>query len=207
MHRIVAVVAAVVFGLPLVAGAQEKKKDAAAEAVEAQWAEFAKVGEEHKQLARLAGRWKVEVKSLYPNPDQPTTSEGTANFRVLLGGRYLQQNFRGEFEGQEFRGVGISGYDNTKGKYVGAWMDTMGTGIMTTEGEYNADKHELVETGVSSTPMGEAKFKMVSRYLDDDKFVFEMSMLDEAGKETKMMEMTYTRTEAPQKKKKKKAGE
>jgi hypothetical protein len=204
MFRIHGIVAAVVLAaVPQWAFAQEeKKKDAATEALEKQWEEFARVGEEHKQLARLAGQWKTEVKSYYPDPENPETSEGSATFRVQMGGRYLQQNFQGEFGGQRFRGMGLSGYDNFKKKYVGAWIDSMGTGIMTTEGEYDAKKHELVETGVSSGPAGEEKFKMVSRYLDDNKFVFSMYMVDADGKETKMMEMTYTRTEEPQKKKK-----
>jgi hypothetical protein len=168
--------------------------------LEQAWAAFAQPGEEHKQLRRLVGDWKIETKSFYPDPEKPTTSEGSATFRMLLGGRYLQQRFEGTFEGQEFRGMGLSGYDNAKKKYVGAWIDTMGTGIMATEGTYDEKKHELVETGVSSTPMGEQKFKMVSQYQSNDKFTFTMYMVDPNGQETKMMEMTYTR-QAEEKKK------
>jgi hypothetical protein len=199
-RRILAAV--VLAALPQFAlGQEEKKKDAATEALEKQWEEFARVGEEHKQLARLVGEWKTEVKTFYPDPANPETTQGSATFRALMGGRYVQQNFQGEFAGQRFRGMGISGYDNRKKKYVGAWIDTMGTGIMTTEGAYDEKKHELVETGVSSGPTGEEKVKMISRYLDDNKFVFEMYMVDGEGKETKTMEMTYTRTEEKQKNK------
>jgi hypothetical protein len=202
MFRTQVMVAAVFFAsLSVAAFGQEKPKDPAAQALEQQWAEFARVGEEHKQLARLAGQWKVEIKSFFPNPEKPEVSEGTATFRRLLEGRYVQQNFQGEVGGQTFRGIGISGYDNAKKKYVGAWIDTMGTGIMNTEGEYDVAKHELVETGVSSTPAGDEKFKLVSRYLDNDKFTFTMYMLDANGQETKMMEMAYTRQSEPKKKK------
>jgi hypothetical protein len=204
MSRTFSLVTAVLLAaIPLFAWGQETKKDAGAEELEKAWEEFGSVGEEHKQLARLAGEWKVETKSYYPDPEKPEISEGAANFRVLMGGRYLQQNFQGEVGGKQFRGLGLSGYDNAKKKYVGAWIDTMGTGIMTTEGEYDEKKHELIETGVSSGPTGPEKFKMVSRYLDNDKFTFEMYMVDAGGQETKMMEMTYTRQSEPKPKKKK----
>jgi hypothetical protein len=205
MHRTFAVVTILFAALPLVASGQETKKDPGAEELEKAWEEFARVGEEHKQLARLAGEWKTEIKSFYPDPSKPEVTEGTATFRSIMGGRYLQQNFRGEIGGKEFRGMGLSGYDNAKKKYVGAWVDTMGTGIMNTEGEYDEKKHELTETGVSSGPSGEEKFKMVSRYLDDNKFVFEMYMVDAQGQAAKMMEMTYTRQSEPKPKAKKTA--
>ena len=34
-----------------------------------------------------------------------------------------------------FKGTGIEGYDNGKKKFVGTWMDNMGTGIMMSEGD------------------------------------------------------------------------
>ncbi len=193
---------ALLVAIPAWSIADDAKKQPPADpsAAEQPWAEFAKLGEEHRQLARLVGEWKVEAKSYYANPDQPETSEGTATFRLLMGGRYLQQNFRGQFGGRSYRGMGVSGYDNAKKKFIGMWIDNMGTGMLTTEGAYNEETHELVETGVASSPSGEEKMKMVSRYVDDDQFTFTMYTVQPNGKEVKSMEMIYTR-QGDQKKK------
>src|SRR5438876_12293920 len=37
----------------------------------------------------------------------------------------------------KFKGMGIEGYDNTKKKFVGSWIDNMGTGIAFSEGTYD----------------------------------------------------------------------
>jgi hypothetical protein len=143
-----------------------------------------KPGKEHAHLRRLAGRWNCEVK-LFENPSKPVVTKATAFFRVLLGGRYVQQQFNGTMLGGPFQGVGTTGYDNAKKKYVS-------TGIMTTEGTYDVKTQTLAETGTTSTPMGPGKLRMISKYLSDDKFVFTMYM--PAGKgEHKLMEITYTR--------------
>lgn len=162
-------------------------------ALEKAWTEFATPGKPHEQFKRLVGRWDTQIKAFEPGAEEPSVSKGTANFRMLLGGRYLQQNFRGEMEGQSFRGIGVSGYDNAQQKYVGTWIDSMGTGIMHTTGSYDAKTNTLTETGESSSPMGPMKFRMTSKYISNDEFHFTMHMLLPGDAEMKMMEITYTR--------------
>lgn len=187
------------FGLVSGVSAQDKKKPDPKE-LEKAFEAFAKPGKEHAQLRRLVGRWDCEIKNYYPDPTKPSTSKGSATFRALLGGRYVQQQMRSSFDGKPFQGIGLSGYDNALKKYVGAWIDDMGTGIMTTSGTYDVKTQTFTETGESSSPAGTMKFKMVSKYLTKDKFTFTMYMIAEG--EQKMMEITYTRAAAPPKKKK-----
>lgn len=160
-----------------------------------------KPGKQHAQLRRLVGRWNCEVK-VFADPNKPTVTKATAVFRALLGGRYVQQQFKGTMLGAPFRGIGTTGYDNAKKKYVGTWIDNHNTGIMTTEGTYDPGTHTLTETGTTSTPMGSGKLRMTSKYLSRDRFLFTMYMPTGAG-ERKLMEITYTRAPAKPKKSKK----
>ena len=161
-----------------------------AEKIQKAFEAFAKPGKPHQQLKRLVGQWNTVSKSYPENPDLP--AEGKATFRMIMGGRYIQQRFQGEYAGKKFTGMGISGYDNASKKYVGIWIDNMGTGILRTEGEYDVKTHKMVEIGTSSSPLGPMKMKMVSDYVSNDKFVFTMFMVTPAG-EQKMMEIVYTR--------------
>ena len=43
----------------------------------------------------------------------------------------------GKMKDMQFKGMGIEGYDNVKKKFVGSWIDNMGTGIMMSEGTYD----------------------------------------------------------------------
>ena len=68
----------------------------------------------------------------------PMVMDGTSENRWVMGGRYLEQRFNGNFMGMPFEGIGYTGYDNVKKQYWGTWMDNMSTGMMTV--------HRLVPT-------------------------------------------------------------
>ena len=174
----------------------EDKKEPSPEEIQKAYEKFAKPGIHHKNLRRLVGRWKGEV-TQYMGP-KTSTSTGTAVFRSIMGGRYLVQNWRGSFEGKAFVGMSIAGYDNAKKKYVSSWIDSMGTGIMNSTGTYDVKKRTLTEIGVSSSPMGDMKFKMVSKYIDNDNFTLTMYMVSPEG-EKKAMFIKYTRDKSKRK--------
>lgn len=178
-------------------GQEKKEADSpgAEQAAELEaWAAYGTPGEPHKHLQKLAGEWKTVTKSYQPGADDPVeTVEGTAKFESILGGRFVRQTFKSTHLGMPFNGVGIMGYDNAKKKHVGTWIDSMGTGILTTEGDYDPDTHTATEFGTSSSPQGPMKFKMLTKYADEDNFTFTLYLLPGEDQEVKMMEIEYTR--------------
>ena len=50
---------------------------------------------------------------------------------MVMDGRYLVEEYDGEMMGQPFKGMGLMAYDNSEQRFVSAWIDNMGTGIMT----------------------------------------------------------------------------
>lgn len=189
---------ALVGGAMSSAVAQEKKKAEQPDQKQIQkmFEEFAKPGKEHKNFKRLVGRWSCAVTSYYPDPSKPQKTKGNAVFRLLLGGRYMQQNFRGMMDGKRFQGIGVSGFDNAKKKYVGTWIDNSSTSIMHSEGTYDPKTQTMTEVGTSSSPIGPMKMKMVTKYESNDKFHFTMYMLAGQG-EQKIMEIDYSRIRTP----------
>ena len=201
----VIIAAFVAFGLTAsVLAEEEEKKQPSPEEIEKMFAEFAKVGPQHKRLRKMAGVWSTESKSFYPDPENPTISKGMSTFKVLLGGRFVQQTFKGEYGGQPFQGMGLSGYDNAKKKYVGSWVDSMGTSIMASEGTFDEKTKTLTEIATSSSPIGEMKMKLTSKDLDENTMFFTMFNITPDGKEVKMMEITYKRMKKNKKNKKNK---
>lgn len=103
--------------------AQEKKdtktKGPSREEMMARWQESMTPGDSHKKLEYFVGSWNVKTES-WMNPDgPPTTSQGTAVYTMVFGGRYLQEDYSGDMMQQPFTGLGFTGYDNFKKKYVG----------------------------------------------------------------------------------------
>lgn len=160
------------------------------------YAAAAAPGAAHAMLAKSAGHWNTTVKSWHDPNGEPMVSTGTEESEMIFGGRYLTSHFKGSMMGQPYEGMGTTGYDNGKKKYVGTWFDSMGTGIMSYEGDYDAQKKELVCHGSYIDPvMGtETKARLVTRFLSDDQHVFEFwGPAPGADKDVKWMEITYTR--------------
>jgi len=132
-------------------------------------------GAPHRYLERMEGRWTFTT-TLWPAPSAPAVEYGgEAEKSMILGGRYLQEDMRGEIEDQSFTGRGVTGFDNLAGEFVNTWMDTLGTTIVVTrggwleEGESHELRGELRYPGVEEpVPM-----RTVTRVVDDDHHVFE----------------------------------
>jgi hypothetical protein len=155
----------------------------------------AKPGPEHAMLAQTAGRWNCTVKTWTDPSADPETSEGTEEAEMIFGGRYLRNHFKGSMMGKPYEGMGTLGFDNVKKKYVGNWMDSMGTGILSYEGDYNPQSKELVCRGAYADAMTgkDMDCRLVSRFVSDNQHVFEMWGPAPTGGEVKWMEITYNR--------------
>lgn len=176
----------------------EDKKPAAAPSEEEmmkKWEAAATPGAAHKALDALAGEWEVASKMWMAPDAPPLETKGKNTTRWILGGRFLQDDFDGEFQGKPMKGLGLTGYDNLKKKYNGLWMDTGGTGMFTSEGTASADGKSFTFTGKMDDPMTGEKdkpLKYTIQIVSHDKHIFEMFDLSN-GKSTKMIEMVYTR--------------
>jgi hypothetical protein len=156
--------------------------------------ELAIPGAPHKLLAGMAGNWSVKSTCCMEPGNPPIESTGSAEQKMILDGRFLQQEFSGDMMGSPFNGVGFTGYDNHTGKYVSTWMDTMGTGIYYFEGTADADGKTITQTCNYDDPVrGPLTWRSITRIVDNNTLEFEMYTIDNSGKEDKMAEMTYTR--------------
>lgn len=158
------------------------------------WAKMAAAGAPHAELAKLAGTWNTVV-SMWMDPSAaPQVSKGVSESRMVLGGRWLEQRYTGTFMEQPFEGVGFTGYDNFKKQYVGMWMDTASTAVMTTTGKLEG-AGKMTFIGTMDDPMsGTAiQVKEVVNIVDADHHNFEMWMTGPDGKMAKTMEIQYTR--------------
>lgn len=151
-------------------------------------------GEPHKLLARMAGSWDAKVKSWMEPGNPPTESKAHCESRMVLGGRFLQEEFTGDMMGMPFTGMGSAGYDNHTEKYVSTWMDSMGTAILFFEGTAGADGKTITQESHYDDPFkGPMKWRSVTKIVDDNTHLFEMYTSDQSGKEEKMLEIAYTR--------------
>jgi hypothetical protein len=154
-------------------------------------------GDYHKQLTRLEGSWVTKSRGWMEPGKPPVESTGTCEQRMILGGRFLRQEYSGDMMGAPFTGINFLGYDNHTGKYVSVWIESMSTGIYYFEGSASADGKTITQECHFDDPIkGPSVWRTVTRFKDDNTQEFEMYLTPKGGKEEKMMEMTVTRKEA-----------
>ena len=87
-------------------------------------------GEMHKKMAEGAGEWTTTSTMMMPGVP-PTVCHGTASTRMTMDGRFAITEVSTPMEGMgTMNGMSIMGYDNVQKKFVGTWIDNMGSGMM-----------------------------------------------------------------------------
>ena len=162
--------------------------------------ELGQAGPENKKLEKLAGNWNFEMRWWKDPNGEPMTIKGTATYKALYDGRFLQQEVTSPpmmpGDTQPFHGMSLLGFDRVRKEYVSTWIDNMGTGIMISYGTADPSGKVITYKGEMSDPMSgnpAAKVREVVRLDSDDKHTFEMYSPGPDGKEVKAFDITYTR--------------
>ena len=178
------------------AGAAQETSAAQAEMMK-QWQVIAAPGKPHEALKPLEGKWSSVTKMWMAGPDSPATeSQGVAEYKWILGGRYLQETFEGRLMGMPYNGIGLLGYDNYKKKYTSCWVDSASTSMLTSEGLLDRTGKVLTFFGTMDewlTGEHDKAVKYVFRIINDDKHVFEvhdLGIVDGDKENTKVIEIT-----------------
>jgi Protein of unknown function (DUF1579) len=179
---------------PVFAKEKKHEKPMDPQAMMEMYQKLATPSEPHKLFATLAGSWTTTTKEWMEPGKPPTESSGTAEMKMLLDGRFLQQDFTGEMMGQPYTGMGITGYDNLRKKYVSIWLDTMSTGSFMMEGTGSADGKTITLKGQHAEPGGgHMTHRAIWKIVDNNTQTFDMYGAHQGGKEMKEMEIVYTR--------------
>jgi hypothetical protein len=187
-----------VLAVSAAAFAEEAKKPSAEEqAMMEKYMKAATPGPEHQQMAKMVGKWKLQVTTWMMPGAPPQKSEGTAEFRTILGGRYLEEEVHGSMGDQPFEGRGLEGFDNITKERFGTWVDSMTTGPMVMKGKCAADGKKCTMSGKMSDAVAGKAVQVTSTTTikDDNTFIMEMKGPGPDGKMFKSLELVYTRAQ------------
>jgi hypothetical protein len=151
----------------------------------------------HKRLEAFVGTFKAECR-MWMGPGEPMTTTGVMTNTMALGGRYLQQVYKGDdVEGPfpNFEGRGFWGYNTVTNRYEGFWIDTACTFMQNEKGDVDAGGRVWTMVGEMTNPeTGQPmQKKSVITLQDDDHHSMAMFFPGPDGAECKCMEITYVR--------------
>jgi hypothetical protein len=154
-------------------------------------------GPEHVFLKKFEGKYDVRLRGTFDPAEPMSETMGTCEDKVILGGLFLREEFDGEcpFTHKPLHGVGITGFDNASRKYQSSYINSLGSGIFTSEG--TADSAGKILTFHGTRPnllTGELmKVRSVVRVVDEKTSIYEEFVPGKDGREFKSLEITYTK--------------
>lgn len=159
-----------------------------------QWQRAASPSDVHGHLAAMSGSFRAKTEFVM-NPGAPAqVHDGLSENKLILGGRFLQQDYRGTMQEMPFEGRGYTGYDNASKRLVGIWMDTFSTGIMTSLGTGKPSAKKLTSVATGIQPSGdEVVFDCIIEVQDRDHHTYEMWTKAPNGKRYRAMRVEYVR--------------
>ncbi len=155
-------------------------------------------GKMHDKLAKAAGVWQGKCKMWMAPGMDPMMSTCTNTVTLIMDGRYIKSDYAGEMPGMgPFNGLGLTGFDNVSGKFVGTWLDNHSSGIMNGTGEMTGDGKTINWTYNFNCPINKKPtvMRQVESFPNDTTMTLDMYGLDpKSGKEFQMMHIDFTRS-------------
>ena len=143
---------------------------------------------EHEWLNHLVGNWESTSQFRMAADQKWTESKGTET-NTMVGGFWLFSDMKSEMFGQPWRGLGSTGYDPYKKKYVSTWIDSMTPCLSVGEGTVDASG-KVMTVVISGTDCETGKpctMKMTQEIKDKDTTAWSMTMTGKDGKEFECM--------------------
>lgn len=151
--------------------------------------EFPGPEKEHQWLHKFVGEWTTISKASM-GPDQPPMEcTGTMESR-MIGEFWVVNDMQSKPQGIPMRGLQTIGYDPTKKKYVGTWVDSMMNHMWIYEGTVDESGNKLTLEAEGPNFMEEGKvtkFRDAYEFKTPDHIIVSSSMLGEDGKWTVFM--------------------
>ena len=176
------------------AAAKRKPSAISEQEMMAQWQAAMTPGASHARLTPMVGTWRAKTTITIAPGAPPEVHDGTSVHRFVLGGRYLEQNYKGTSMGMPFEGIGYTGFSNVQQRYVGTWMDSFGTGVMHSVGVGRPTDERIDAVAEAIDPSGKKSvFDTIIRIQNHGRHSFEMWTKDPSGKKYRLMLIEYER--------------
>lgn len=163
---------------------------------------FPKPTKEHQWLQQFVGHWTATMNGS-TGPDQPRIQHtGTIDSR-MIGGFWVVNEFKTDFQGMTMQGLQTIGYDAAKKKYVGTWVDSMMGHMWRYEGTVDEAGKKLTLEAEGPNFMAEGKltkFRDAYEFKTPDRVIVTSSMLGQDGKWATFMTGEAVRTTRSEKK-------
>ncbi len=142
-------------------------------------------------LAMELGTWDADI--TFPS-NQPTKADekgkGVQTNRLRSGGMWIINEF--SVDGTPYEGTGVWGFDRTKNRFSGIWVDNNDQQIRMDDGRWDPATQTLVWTANMAQPDGRWQRLLFTEKFEGEVRRFDMVALTRQG-EVPLVRMVFTR--------------
>lgn len=161
----------------------------------------AKPAPEHTFLKKFAGNWDCDNEAFFSPGQPPAKSKGTMKCR-MLGNFWVLADIDTEVDEEnkddvEYRGLGTFGFDASKKKYMGTWVDSMSSTMWRYEGKVDGNKLILLTEGPNPFEQDKTvKARDTWQFKGEDVVVLTSEFVGDDGKYFTVMKATCKRVKS-----------
>jgi hypothetical protein len=191
-----------VLAAPVLAPAEKQDKQAPQKSeeqqkIEALWKKYSFPGEKHKHIKYFIGEWESVQTFFSGSGGEPVTYKQEITVVPLFDGRFTQAHIKtkADIMGIAPEGIVINGYDNFREEFFSITFGNLGTEYYLTSGKLDDTGKIRIDTGDRKNIYTgeEYKIRAVTTIINRDNYLYEYYKITADGKETKIMEISYTR--------------
>jgi Protein of unknown function (DUF1579) len=172
---------------------KQKKQEQKQKQMDA-WLAMSKPGEFHRHLQDLQGTWDATIE-YWADPAAPSVkAKGTSQSKLLMEGRYLQQELQTELMGQPYTVFLMLGYDNLAKQYWGIWLDNLTTALTTMKGAYEEPRKLVLKGEYEDVTSGAVRrTRGVIELPENGRYSFKLYEIYPTGEERMSLIIQFTR--------------
>jgi hypothetical protein len=159
-------------------------------------AQLSEPGPQHQRLKSLVGHWS-SVSRVTPTPGADVIEvPSSAEYRSILGGRFVMASSQIEFGGETGYGMTVYGYDRFKNRYTFYYIQDHDTQSLSGLGTPDATGQTIVFDVTMDVPLtGETgkHYRTLLTFDGPNQHTFEMWTAGPDGKEWRPLQIVYTR--------------
>ena len=153
-------------------------------------------GPEQKAMEAMVGKWSVASEWMMAPGAPAEKSSGTAEFKMIMGGRYQVEEMSSTSSMGPMHGMGILAFNNATGKYEHVWLDDMSTGMMFATGDSKGDTLEYKGDFFDPAKKAMCSTRFLVHKTSDTERDMEMYCSYSGQPEFKCMTLKYTKAAA-----------
>ena len=160
------------------------------------WAEYMTPSDMHTLFARYTGSFDMEISMPVGEGKEPFVTNVQSEHEMILGGRYLRMDQKGDMMGMDYHAIMTLGFNNSDRQMALTAITNMGTGTLSLFGPWDEKAQTATVTGQLTNPVTKKRItvRQTISFIDENTILIESFDTEGDRPEKKTVQYKLTRS-------------